>query len=156
MSVQGAKRPAQGGLVRRPRKDRAADQMELNGGLIRTDNSDSLYKAIVIDLLSAESGRDLSWGLALEELEQYPFTRRREVLEQATLLWCALILRLAHCNADSATARSATRSAGRRIRVLEGKQRSLSRRPVRARGPPADPGRQDTDSDTPTDQQGRS
>ena len=95
MSVQGERRPAQGGLVRKPRGDRAADQMELNGALIRTDNSDSLYKAIVIDLVSKDSDRDMSWGLALEEIDQYPFTSRRELLEQATLVWCAAILLLA-------------------------------------------------------------
>lgn len=109
--------------MRRPRGDRAADQMELNGALIRTDNSDSLYKAIVIDLVSKDSGRDMSWGLALEEIEHYPFTARRRLLEQATLIWCAAFIGLAQQGGSIAT-RSATRAVSRRLRVLEGKQRS--------------------------------
>lgn len=123
MSVQGARRPAQGGLVRKPRGDRAADQMELNGGLIRTDNSDALYKAIVIDLLSAETGRDLSWGLVLEQIDKYQFASRREMLERATLVWCAALLGLAQ-QGGSVAVHSATRAVGRRLLVLEGKQRT--------------------------------
>lgn len=130
MSVQGARRPAQGGLVRKPRGDRAADQMELNGGLIRTDNSDSLYKSIVIDLVSKESGRDLSWGLAVEELDARPFALRRELLECATLIWCAALIRVAQHSGPLAT-RSASNAIGRRLRVLEGKQRQLQMEPLR-------------------------
>lgn len=123
MSVLGAKRPAQNATVRKPRRDRSADQMELNGALIRTENSDSLYKAIVIDLVSEETGRDLSWALTLEDLKERPFSARRQLLEEATLLWCAAIVRLTADAGGSVSARSAAIAIRRRVRVLEGKRR---------------------------------
>lgn len=112
MSVRGQRRPANGALRRRPRGNRAADQMALNGLLVRSDNSGDAYKAILARLVSTAApsssqdsprdvpgsppnasirgtqtllSRDLPYPLALEKLSNMPLHERRVLLVEAAL-----------------------------------------------------------------------
>lgn len=131
MSVRAKSRPPANGTRRRPRGDRAADQMALNGTLIRRDNSDERYKRILGRLVPGEGPRGEgggSYGLALEELEEMPFEERREILRAATLLWCHEELLVALVRIRVAPGLSSPEIArvlpgvAKRIEVVEGKR----------------------------------
>lgn len=131
MSVRAQRRPPGGGLRRVPRGDRAADQMALNGLLVRSDNSGRVYKAILTRLVAAAAARDLrpppqSYSPALETLATLKLEERREILSGATLLYARqrllLVLWSARVSPGSAAAllKTVVEEAGHRLRVVEG------------------------------------
>ena len=140
MSVRAGRRPPNGSLRRRPRGDRAADQMALNGLLVRSDNSDRIYKTILADVLAANGyARPASYAAALRALSTSSLGARREILGEAALryasgrLYTALIVCSQGPGAAGKVLGSALNAAGHRLRILEAMSAGAVRKEVKER-----------------------
>lgn len=147
MSVRAGQRPPNGSLRRVPRGNRAADQMALNGLLIRSDNSGPAYKRIlcrIVALRRAETvmapmeGADrpsvdptLPYAIAVEFLAGVRLDERRDLLREAAVIFAhrSLVMALAtstrHPGAAPTILGGAFREADRRLRAVEGTEVGL-------------------------------
>lgn len=131
MSTVGANRPPDGGTRRRPRGGRSADQMALNGSLVRTDNSDDLYKRVLAALVERELSRPLTYPMAIEALaEMADHSRRAELLREASVRWSISMLARVSVMVEAAgyaacapAVRRTLAQVGHRLEVVEGKRR---------------------------------
>lgn len=147
MSVRAGQRPPNGSLRRVPRGNRAADQMALNGLLIRSDNSTPAYKRILcrtVALRRAEfvmaerEGSEqrtiepiLPYAIAVEFLAGLRLDERRDLLREAAVIYAhrSLVMALAtstrHPGAAPTIISGALREADRRLRAVEGTEVGL-------------------------------
>ena len=136
MSVRAGRRPPNGGLRRKPRGDRAADQMALNGLLIRADNSGRAYKAILARVAgrvapehalpvagSGPSTPNLSYSASLRALSELELGPRTAALREAAVRYAYQCLATAlwasqrHPGAAHRLIRAAVGVSGRRLIV---------------------------------------